>query len=120
MATVLVVDDDLGITAVLEAALADAGYAVLTAGDGAAALQVARDRHPDVILLDVMMPVMDGVEATRRLRADPSTAAIPIIALSAAHRLASLAGQMPVDDRLPKPFDLATLYATVGRWAPSA
>jgi response regulator RpfG family c-di-GMP phosphodiesterase len=65
---------------VLVCALQDAGYEVVTAGDGAA-LHVARERQPNVILLDLVMPVMDGVEVSRRLRADPTTAPLPIIAL---------------------------------------
>jgi CheY-like chemotaxis protein len=115
-ATVLVVDDDEAIVAVIQGALEDEGYRVLTAVDGAA-LQIARDQHPDLILLDIMMPVMDGVEVSRRLRADPATADIPIVAMSAHSRLRATAGTMAADDRLSKPFDLSDLYGTVERWA---
>lgn len=117
--TVLVVDDDPHIVAFLTAALEEGGYQVLSAVDGAA-LQLAHDRPPDLILLDIMMPIMDGVEVSRRLRADPVTARIPIIVMSARHRLAVLGPRMSVNDQLPKPFDLTDLYKTVERWMPAA
>jgi CheY-like chemotaxis protein len=96
--------------------LEDEGYEVVTAVDGAA-LALAHDLNPGVILLDVMMPHMDGMEVSRRLRANPATAAIPLIAMSAQHNLDVVVERMPVNDRLPKPFDLDQLYTTVARWA---
>jgi CheY-like chemotaxis protein len=72
--------------------------------------------RPDLILLDIMMPGMDGVEVSRRLRADPVTAGIPIVVMSAQHRLRATAAQMPIDDRLPKPFALDLLFSTIERW----
>jgi CheY-like chemotaxis protein len=117
--TVLIVDDDPTILAVLRAALEDDGYRVLTAVNGGA-LPLARQAQPDVVLLDIMMPGMDGVEVSTRLRADPATARIPIVAMSATTNLRTLAGQMPIDDRLPKPFDLADVSAIVARWTRSS
>lgn len=114
-ATVLVVDDDQDIIQFLCAALEDEGYRVLSAVDGAA-IDLARDQQPSVILLDVMMPRMDGIEVSRRLRADPTTASIPIIAMSAQDRLQATLTLMPVDDRLPKPFSLERLYEKVAHW----
>lgn len=114
-ATVLIVDDDPVIVDVLRAALEDEGYTVFAAVNGAA-LPLARQVQPGVILLDIMMPGMDGVEVSKRLRADPVTARIPIVAMSATSNLTALAGQMPIDDRLPKPFDLDGVSALVERW----
>jgi two-component system sensor histidine kinase/response regulator len=114
-ATVLVVDDDAAIIDVIRAALEDEGYGVLAAVNGAA-LQIAHDRRPDLILLDIMMPDMDGVEVSRRLRANPATASIPIVVMSAHSRMRAIGDTMAVDDRLPKPFELGDLYATVARW----
>ncbi len=116
--TVLVVDDDPSIVEFLIEALEDEEYRVVTSVDGES-LQVAHDVRPDVILLDIMMPVMDGVEVSRRLRQDPATARIPIVVMSARERLRETTRVMDVDGRLPKPFDLDFLYATVERWVPS-
>ena len=114
-ATVLVIDDDPSIVDFLEMALEDEGYRVLASVDGEA-LQLAQDLQPNVILLDIMMPGMDGVEVSRRLRADPLTAGIPIVVMSAQDRLRATAALMPIDDRLPKPFALDRLFSTVDRW----
>lgn len=114
--TVLVVDDDPGITEFVQLALEMDGYTVLSAS-GAAALPLAQVEHPDMILLDIAMPGMDGIEVSRRLRADAATADIPIVVMSAQDRLQATSALMPVDDRLPKPFELSRLYATVDRWA---
>jgi CheY-like chemotaxis protein len=113
--TVLVIDDDPSIVDVLEMALEDEGYRVRASVDGAA-LQLARELQPNVILLDIMMPGMDGVEVSRCLRADPLTAGIPIVVMSAQDRLRATAALMPIDDRLPKPFALDRLFSTVDRW----
>jgi CheY-like chemotaxis protein len=70
-----------------------------------------------VILLDLQMPRMGGEEVCRRLRAEPATAAIPIILMSADDRLGAAARALGVEDRLPKPFKLSDLYVAVARWA---
>lgn len=122
MPTVLIVDDDTDIVMMLVQVLQDEGYTVLT-GTGEAALALAATAAPDVILLDIMMPGIDGVEMSRRLRANPRTAAIPVIAMSASHRLRERASQMQVNGLLAKPFDLDELLATIKRLlapAPSA
>ncbi len=117
MTTVLVVEDEPAISGFISAALEDVGYQVAHAVDGAA-LQLAHDLHPDVILLDMAMPGMDGKDVSIRLHADPETAHIPIIGMSAGERLALVATPL-IDDRLPKPFGLDDLYAVVERWAPA-
>src|SRR5579875_422744 len=111
---ILVVDDDPDVRAFVEMALEDEGYEVASAVDGEALIQ-ARDQQPDVILLDLMMPGMDGMEVSKRLRDDPATATIPIIVMSAHDRAGVLAAQMPVQDRLPKPFQFEQMFATVAR-----
>jgi CheY-like chemotaxis protein len=109
---ILVVDDDPDIVEVLRCLLHDAGYEVATADDGAA-LPLAHERQPHLILLDILMPSMDGVEMSRRLRADPATAHIPIIAMSATPQWLPA---LPVNDRLTKPFKLGHLLAKVRYW----
>jgi CheY-like chemotaxis protein len=109
---ILVVDDDPDIVEVLRCVLQDAGYAVAIA-DADAALSLAQERQPHLILLDILMPSMDGVEVIQHLRAGPATARIPIIALSATPQWLPT---LPVDDRLTKPFTLGHLLAKVRYW----
>ncbi|MCU1376164.1 MAG: response regulator receiver protein [Actinomycetia bacterium] len=81
--TVLVVDDDLVILRLLEVNFEMEGFVVWAAADGEEGLEVARTTAPDIIVSDVMMPRMNGLELVARLKADPATAAIPVILLSA-------------------------------------
>lgn len=81
--TVLVVDDDPQIVRVVEINLTQEGYQIRTAGDGEAALAAVREERPDLVILDVTMPRMDGFEALKRLKADPALADIPVIMLTA-------------------------------------
>ena len=110
---ILVVEDDPDVATVVEEILTAEGYEVVHTG-AARALRLARELRPDVILLDYAMPDMDGAELSRRLRADPTTAAIPIILMSAHPRAAR--PRIPVDAELPKPFDLEALSTVVARW----
>ncbi len=114
--TILVIDDDPGIVDLVCAALEDVGYGVLAAV-GQEALRVARERRPDLVLLDMNMPGLDGAALSRRLRDDPVTAAIPIVVMSAQVGLRAAAALLPGNDWLAKPFELPDLYATVARWA---
>jgi two-component system alkaline phosphatase synthesis response regulator PhoP/two-component system response regulator VicR len=81
--TVLVVDDDPQIVRVVEINLTQEGHAVRTAADGEEALAAVAQERPDLIILDVMMPRMDGFETLKRLKADPALAEIPVIMLTA-------------------------------------
>jgi len=114
--SLLVVDDDAFIARLLEIELAAAGYDVRTAGSGDRALELARERCPDLILADVMMPNMDGFELTRQLRSDPRTATAKVILLTArglsADRLEGFA--VGADDYVIKPFDTPELVARIG------
>ena len=83
MATVIVVEDNPANMTLAVFLLESAGHAVLTATDAEAGLTLARDAHPDLILMDIQLPGMDGLEATQLLKADPGTRAIPVIALTA-------------------------------------
>ena len=114
--TVLVVDDDRLIREVITLALEDSGYTVVTA-EGVDALEVATRAGPAVVLLDINMPLIDGVEVRRQLRANPTTAQIPVIALSAATNLRARATEMRADDYLAKPFDIDELLLRVDKWA---
>ena len=103
---ILVVDDEPEAVELLEFNLKQAGYAVTTAGDGAEALKKARTQSPDMIVLDVMLPEMDGFEICKSLRLDSTTAKIPIIMLTAkAAEIDRVLGlELGADDYLTKPF----------------
>jgi DNA-binding response OmpR family regulator len=115
MARVMVVDDDPDIRVSLEEALKMAGYEVDSAGNGAAALAICREHCPDLVLLDQMMPDIDGLEVCRRLREAPSTARVPIVFLTARtsekDRVRGLAAG--ADDYVIKPFSTAELLLRV-------
>ena len=83
MAHVLVVDDEVDNLVLFRRILESRGYSVTTANDGMAAVAAVQEQQPQLILMDMSMPIMDGWEATERLKADASTAAIPILALTA-------------------------------------
>ncbi|MGA8112648.1 MAG: response regulator [Actinocatenispora sp.] len=112
---VLVVDDDPDIVRFVEMNLRFEGFDVAVARDGVQALAAIERDHPDLVLLDVMMPLVDGVEVTRRIRADPLTASLPVIMLTArglgADRVAGLTAG--ADDYIIKPFDTLELVARV-------
>lgn len=114
--TILVVDDDATMREVLCVHLEDEGYRLLKAEDGPSALETARRTYPDLILLDVMMPGMDGYEVCRRLRRDPLLAEIPVVMITSLDdRESRLEGlRAGADDFLPKPYDTAELRARVG------
>ena len=108
------VDDDEDILEVAQMSLeVVGGWTVTTAGDGRQALDMARREQPDAIVMDVMMPVMDGPTAAVALRADPATAGIPVVLLTASVQAAERAAlaQLPVAGVLSKPFDPMLLPA---------
>jgi len=112
---VLVADDDPDILDLVRYRLERSGYQVATATDGAEAVRLAGELAPALAVLDVMMPSLDGLEATRRLRNDPATAEIPVILLTAKAQDADvqegfLAG---ADDYIRKPFSPRELSARV-------
>jgi DNA-binding response OmpR family regulator len=97
----------------LQAALEDAGLAVRTAEHGKAALETLDTWRPDLILLDLMMPVMDGWAFREAQRARPTAARIPVIVLSAARGLTQTAESLRAAQVIPKPFDLEEVIAAV-------
>ncbi|NJN66931.1 MAG: response regulator [Chloroflexaceae bacterium] len=113
--TILIVDDDLSGRETLEALLMSPGYQLAFAHDGPSALEQAGQLLPDLILLDVMMPGMDGFEVCRRLRQDPRLAEVPIIMVTALDdRESRLQGiQSGADDFISKPFNRAELRSRV-------
>lgn len=115
--TILIVEDNEDNLVIYSTILAHVGYRVLEARDGETGIRMAQQEHPDLILMDVSIPVIDGWEATRRLKADPATADIPIFALTA-HALESdreQAKAVGCDGYLPKPAEPRAVLASVQR-----
>ena len=109
---VLVVEDEPAIHAFLAWTLEDEGYSVATATNGREALAEMQRRTPDVLLLDLMMPVMDGWEVIAACRADPARRRLPIVVLSAVYN-GRLWERPDVQAFMPKPFDIDALLATI-------
>jgi CheY-like chemotaxis protein len=111
MPKILVVDDTESNRDVLVRRLQKRGFEMIVAADGAEAWAKARAEHPDLVLMDIEMPVMDGYEATRKIKADPETAGIPVIALTA-HAMPSYLQEALAagcDDCQTKPIELPQL-----------
>ena len=115
-AKVLLVDDDPVILKLLQVNFEMEGYTVLTASDGVEGLEKARAERPDIVLLDIMMPRMDGLQVTKELKSSDDTKEIPIILLSAKAQASDVQTGRDVgaDDYLTKPFDPLELLDRVG------
>jgi two-component system response regulator MprA len=109
---ILIIEDDEGIVRVLRRALSYEGYTVDTALDGENGLHIARDHHPDLVILDLMLPGMDGIEVCQRLR---TTGNIPILMLTAKDALQDRVQGLDAgaDDYMTKPFELDELLARI-------
>ena len=114
MDRILAVDDTPDNLALIETILEDEGYEIILATSGAAALTLVEQSPPDLILLDIMMPEMDGYEVTRRIRQNPTLPYIPILLLTAHHASDVVAGlESGADDFVRKPVDVDELAARV-------
>jgi CheY-like chemotaxis protein len=111
---ILVVDDDTSIRSFVEMALDSVGYVVSTAGNGAEALAVTDEFRPDLILLDMRMPVMDGWTFAKKYRQQAGPHA-PIVVITAATDAGQRAAEIEADGFLGKPFDLDDLLGLVSR-----
>jgi CheY-like chemotaxis protein len=117
MAKILLVEDNEMNRDMLSRRLAKRGYEIVTAVDGAEGVAKARSEHPDLILMDMSLPVLTGWDATRALRDDPSTQSIPVIALTA-HAMAGdreKALEAGCDDFDTKPVELSRLLEKMGK-----
>ena len=114
MATILIVEDEEPVRELLGEVLEEAGHRAVLAIHGEEALELAAQEPPDLVLADVMMPVLGGAELCRRLKADARTTGIPVILLSAAG--SQVARGTGAEAFLAKPFELGDLEALVRRW----
>ena len=117
MPTILVVDDDPVILKLLEVNFDMEGFTVLVARDGDEGIELARSARPDIVLSDIMMPKRNGLELVTALKADPETADIPILLLSAKAQSADVAEGITAgaDDYVTKPFEPLDLVDRVNR-----
>ena len=115
---VLVVDDEQDILELIRHSLSKEGFEVHVAANGAQAIEQAKKVKPEIIIMDVMMPIMDGMEACRQLKEIPETKNIPVIFLTArSEEFAELAGfEAGADDYIAKPVNLGELQAALERW----
>ncbi|BCH22523.1 response regulator [Mesorhizobium sp. L-8-10] len=115
MTKILLVEDNEMNRDMLSRRLSRRGFEVLIADNGKAGVELAISEKPDLILMDMSLPVMDGWEATRRIKTDPATSAIPVVALTA-HAMASdrdMALEAGCDDYDSKPVDLSRLVQKI-------
>jgi CheY-like chemotaxis protein len=117
MPRVLVVDDEPDVVTMFTHALEGEHFEVVTAYDGIAAIDIAESDHPDVILLDIMMPMMSGYEVLQQLRTNPQTQRIPVICVTSAHSDEAREGSKAAGAQalLVKPFKPAELIAQIRR-----
>ena len=115
MATILVVDDEPDVVEIVRDRLEREGHSVVSAADGPTGLVAAFTRRPDLVILDVMMPGIDGFEVLRRMKNDARTAHTPVIMLTAKSDFSSVAKgwNMDVDNYVTKPFVVDELAETV-------
>lgn len=114
---VIVVDDDPAILDLVEMVLNEEGYEVMTATNGREALELLAAQQPSIVLLDLMMPVMDGWSFCRAVKGNEATRHLPIIIMSADRHLGQKADDISADDFLVKPFDIDNLLETVAKYS---
>ncbi|HWV23206.1 MAG TPA: response regulator [Thermomicrobiales bacterium] len=112
-ARILVVEDQEDVAQLIDVVLKGEGYTVAIARDGAQGLMLSRDWKPDLILMDIMLPGVDGGTLISRLRREVETADLPIIAMSASRTLRDRTPELEADALLSKPFDVDALLVQV-------
>jgi adenylate cyclase len=119
---IMVIDDDLRNLELMEARLAPKGYEVITASDGSGAVAIILAKKPDLILLDVMMPVLDGYSTLSKIKENKSISKIPVVMVTCVdfELNKELALQLGAAGYITKPVDMAELLATISRLLPAA
>jgi CheY-like chemotaxis protein len=115
---VLVVDDDPDIAGICSLVLESEGYDTEIAGNGVDAYDLITTQGPDVVLLDAMMPVMDGLTVCELVKRNPRTRGLPIVIMSASESMLRKAYRCKADAVIEKPFDIDELLLTIGKLAP--
>jgi DNA-binding response OmpR family regulator len=115
MKTIVIIDDEFGLADVLEATLSDSGYRVVTASNGEQGMQAMAEHPPDLVLLDYMMPLLDGPGVLRAMRVQPRLAAVPVIMMSAMPESVVSSRCSGYSAFLRKPFGFEPLHAAIVR-----
>jgi CheY-like chemotaxis protein len=118
--TILLAEDHPDSREALGALLEAFGGRVILAANGLEAVELARRSRPDLILMDIMMPTLDGLEATRRLRGFPETRGIPIITLTALDQAREVALKAGANDFISKPINSRDLFRKMESWLPAS
>ena len=118
--TILLAEDHLDSREAMRALLEAHGYRVVEAANGREAVERALEERPDLVLMDIMMPEMDGFEATRVLRSQEGTSSLPIIAVTAMDGAQRLSIQAGANDFIAKPIDTRGLMVKIRRWLQSS
>jgi CheY-like chemotaxis protein len=113
---ILVVDDDIDIREIVSEVLTDVGYSVATARNGFEALELLKKLRPSLILLDLNMPLMDGIEFRHRQKEDPVLLRIPTVVMSAMDQMQGRIAELGVEAALTKPMELRSLLEVVERF----
>jgi CheY-like chemotaxis protein len=119
MPTVLVVDDEFGVAEVLELILEDEGYRVFSAANGRQGLERLREVAPDLVLLDFMMPILDGPGTLDAIRADPNLARTPVVMMSSLHEVTVRERCDSYQSFLQKPFRAVDVITAISKALPS-
>lgn len=112
-ARILIVEDQPDVAELIDVVLKSEGFNVAVARDGAQGLMLARDWNPDLILMDIMLPGVDGGTLISRLRRETETSRIPIVAMSASSTLRDRSAELEADALLSKPFDVDAMLVQV-------
>jgi CheY-like chemotaxis protein len=115
---ILLVDDDLDHLSICKLILTNRGFNVLVLWNTDVLLEVVKDFMPDLIFMDHRMPRRDGIQATKLLKSNESTMAIPVVYFSGVERAEEYARQADADGFLPKPFNTETLLAAIDKYLP--
>ncbi len=118
MRTIVLIDDEFGLVDVVSATLSDAGFRVFSAVNGVQGLDAMAEHPPDLVLLDYMMPILDGPGVLRAMRADPKLEPVPVILMSAMPEAVVKRRTSDYVAFLRKPFDFDELLAAVGKALP--